>query len=133
MLRPAKPRVTEITLRVFLQKLMEGGHTKNELAEETGLAEASVRRLLREFMKGQHAAPPTNLVRMSAYETDKAGRYTIGVYEWAPGKRDAPRPKPLTKEERCRRYRANRKVRKMVHATAGVHLPSAATRDTLAA
>jgi predicted ArsR family transcriptional regulator len=98
-MRPARPAHLAVAIMVSL--LIEGPATVQDIADETGLTEQSVRDYMRAMRKRR-------AVHVAAWEHDKAGRQTRAAYRLG-RKPDAARVPPRTNADRMKHYRARKK------------------------
>lgn len=98
-MKPARP--AHIAVAVMVARLVEGPATVQDIADESGLSEQSVRGYMR-AMRKRHA------VHVAGWELDAAGRHTLAAYRLG-RKPDAARVPPLTRAEMARHYRARKK------------------------
>ncbi|MDP2263253.1 MAG: hypothetical protein Q8K24_08855 [Hydrogenophaga sp.] len=91
-------RVTARATAQLINLLIAGRHSREGLAQASGLAQPTVAAWLREF---RHAG----LVRLCDWERDSRGYPTIDLFCWAPGEADAVKPM-LTAAQRQARRRA---------------------------
>lgn len=94
----------------LIELLMQGTHTIQQLADDTGLHRITVERWLR---AGRNAG----LVYIDHWEQDCRGRMILRVLKLGTGK-DAKCPK-LTDAQRRQRYRDRQRARQMLQVTAG--------------
>lgn len=87
----------------FFESLQQGQATVFELREESGLALATVRKLLL-IMKRR------KMVYIAAWTKDAAGRFTLAVYTLG-DKPDAVRPKKQTPTQRSAKRRVVQRLR----------------------
>lgn len=113
MTKRASGRPISHAVAHMLAELMQGPCNVNQLME-AGDCVLSTARL---WVNALHAA---GVVRICGYEATTTGKMLVKLYEFNPdGKRDARRPPKLTPAEKGRRYRANRRARRINLALAG--------------
>ena len=109
-----KIRITAIANANLMWMLLRGHWTYDELVEESGLSEPTVRDYIQELRRRR-------VVFVADWEQDRAGRRTRPCFQMKTkdGQKDTPKPK-MSGAERARRYRA-KKRRKLL---AGDHTPA---------
>jgi hypothetical protein len=65
------------------------GATRNQIVEETGCSLSGLKAYIHALHK---PVDGENLIYVSAWEKDKAGRCTIQVFKWGPGMKDVKQP-----------------------------------------
>lgn len=110
-------RLNHVLTARMIRMLLDEPCTCKDLADETGLRILTVWAFIRALRK-------EGLVRIAVWERSGAStNVNVRAYKMEPG-RDAPRPKPMTNAEACRRYSAARKLRReqmrVINALAGV-------------
>lgn len=111
-MRRAKPiPINALTVAKLLRMLIDENHTRQELADGTGLRPPTLGKFLRALIKEQ-------VIHIGAWEQDKYGRDVAHVYFFGPGK-TAKRKKRTTSAERDAVYRARIKARKINALSAG--------------
>ena len=110
--RQAVARPGHIAVSKMMAHLFEGGAGLYELADHSGLCLHTVRAYIRQMRKER-------VVYICGWDEDSAGRATIPTY--CIGRQpDAKRLAPQSRAEAARKWRARRKQRDMIQATAGV-------------
>lgn len=105
-MRRAKPvPINALTVAKLLRMLIDENHTRQELADGTGLRPPTLGKFLRALIK-------EGVIHIGAWEQDKYGRDVTHVYFFGPGK-PAKRKKKTTSAERDAVYRARIKARKL--------------------
>lgn len=87
--------------RVLDKLLTDDPYTAEDLAHELNIAYLTAKRYLRELWM-------LELIHITAW--DRRYNYSVPVYKWGGGA-DKIRPKPYTREEIAKRYRAKHKDR----------------------
>lgn len=87
--------------------------TVKELAEQCGLHERTVLGIVRALRREE-------LVRVADWQLLPVNKHRVEMYEWAPGKKDAVKPPPLTGAEREKRKRERQRERKALHAAGAI-------------
>lgn len=72
----------------ILLALLDGA-TRNQIVEETGCSISGLKAYLHALWM---PAEGENLIYISGWELDKAGRCTIQVFKWGPGMKDVKQP-----------------------------------------
>lgn len=98
-MKPARP--AHIAIAVMVARLVEGPATVQDIADESGLSEQSVRGYMRAMRKRR-------AVHVATWEHDAAGRQTRAAYRLG-HKPDAVCVPPRTRAEIARHYRARKK------------------------
>jgi len=98
-----KIRLNPLANAKLMRTLYEGSHSIKELQDSTGLGETTVITYVRHLRK-------MKLVRIGSWDTARNGAATIPCFEWAPDKKDAPKP-VKSNAQRSKEYR-NRKILK---------------------
>lgn len=98
-MRPARP--AHLAVALMMGRLLDGPATVQDIAQETGLTEQSVRDYMRAMRKRR-------AVHVAGWEHDTAGRQTLAAYQLG-RKPDAVRVPPRTNAERMRHYRARKR------------------------
>lgn len=106
----AKPKISCISMAIFLDYLVNTPATMHDIREQTGLCRHTCSRYLRAFHK-------IGLVHVSGWEPDSRGRDATPVFCWGPG-RDVPRRKK-SKAQVCREIRQRKKQAEVLAAMAG--------------
>ena len=113
-------KVNAYFLALFVKQLVDGPVTAAELVEMTGLSRITVQRQMRAFVK-------VGAAHVSAWETDRLGRWTVPVYKLGPGKRAVRRT--ATNAERRAKYVAKMKALKTLQMMAGTITPGEQHED----
>jgi hypothetical protein len=103
-------KVNAVTAWRLIELLMDGTHTIQQLADETGMHRITVEKWLR---AGRNAG----ILYVDHWETDVRGRRILRVLRLGRGK-DAKCPK-LTDAEKAQRYRDRKKAHRMAAVLAG--------------
>lgn len=111
MRRSRPTSINALTVAKLLRMLIDENHTRQELADGTGLRPPTVGKFVRALIK-------ENIVHIGAWEQDRYGRDVTHVYFFGPGK-TAKRKKRTTSAERDAVYRARIKARKTNALSAG--------------
>lgn len=90
--------------------LAEGPATVQDIAEETGLTDMSVRGYIRAMRKRR-------VIHIARWEHDAAGRQTLAAYQLGQ-KRDAVRVPPRSRAEMARHYRARKRDARILGVSA---------------
>ena len=98
-MRPARP--AHLAVAIMVAALVDGMATVQDLADESGLSEQSVRDYVRAMRKRR-------AVHVAAWEHDGAGRQSRAAYRLG-RKPDAVRVPPRDRAEIARQYRARKK------------------------
>lgn len=101
-------KVNCATFCQLIKLLQEGTRTCTELAEDTGLHKLTVYLYCREFYN-------SGLIHIAGWEEDSAGRMTMRVYMWGPGK-DVKKI-IMSKKERTAKYKSRQKHLRLINIT----------------
>ena len=113
MTKRASGKPISHAVALMLAELMHGPCNVTQLME-AGDCVLSTARL---WVNALHEA---GVVRVCGYEATSTGKMLVKLYEWNPeGKKDVRRPPKLTPAEKARRYRSNRRARRINLALAG--------------
>lgn len=105
-----KVRLNPLANAKLMRTLYEGSHSIAELIEATGLGERSVITYLIHLRK-------LKLVRIGSWDTARNGAATIPCFEWAPDKRDVPKPVKSV-AQRSKEYRARKILKEIANGLA---------------
>jgi hypothetical protein len=103
-------KINAISYAKLVKLMLDGTHTCQELADETGLHYLTVLQYARELYR-------VDAAHICAWEMDALGRDALKIYKIGPGK-DAKRHKD-TAAERQRRRRARIKAQETINMFAG--------------
>lgn len=105
-----KVRLNPLANAKLMRALYEGSHSLKELRDSTGLGDTTVETYIRHLRK-------LKLVRIGSWDTARNGAATIPCFEWAPDKRDVPKPVKSV-AQRSKEYRARKILKEIANGLA---------------
>jgi len=105
-------KLNAVMFTMMLEELFSGPCTAQHISEATGMHTLTVQRTLRVMHR-------RGVVRVTGWERDSRGRYSIRVFAFGEGK-DTPRPAPKGRTQMSREYRARAKSVALNQAFAGL-------------
>lgn len=111
-----KLKLNALCFAKLMEALVHGPCTYEGLEEACGLQIATIRNIIN-ALRGKGAGIE-RMVRICGWDPDGRGTLSIMVFEFAPGKKDVPRPSIGT-AGRSKRYREKLKHRQQLAAMSG--------------
>lgn len=104
------PRTGHIAVAKMMSSLFDGGASLADIVEHSGLCIHTVRGYIRQLRKER-------VVYISSWDEDDIGRATVPTY--AIGRKPDAKRIPRSRAQTAKQWRERRKLRALIHVTAG--------------